>query len=38
PLKRKDQIAADEEVTRNLAAQLQAELEEEERLARQKQE
>ncbi|GKD33003.1 hypothetical protein Tco_1248512, partial [Tanacetum coccineum] len=34
PLKRKDQIAADEEVARNLAAQLQAELEEEERLVR----
>ncbi|GJQ90925.1 hypothetical protein Tco_0002064 [Tanacetum coccineum] len=36
PLKRKDQIAFDEEVARNLEAQLQAELEEEERLARQK--
>ncbi|GJR28158.1 hypothetical protein Tco_1104390 [Tanacetum coccineum] len=38
PLKRKDQIALDEEVARNLKAQLQAELEEEERLARQKEE
>ncbi|GJV07022.1 hypothetical protein Tco_1344678 [Tanacetum coccineum] len=36
PLKRKNQIALDEEVARNLEAQLQAELEEEERLARQK--
>ncbi|GKB10445.1 retrovirus-related pol polyprotein from transposon TNT 1-94 [Tanacetum coccineum] len=38
PLKRKDQISFDEEVARNLEAQLQAELEEEERLARQKEE
>ncbi|GJU58770.1 hypothetical protein Tco_1236536 [Tanacetum coccineum] len=38
PLKKKDQIAIDEEVARNLEAQLQAELEEEERLARQKEE
>ncbi|GKE56663.1 hypothetical protein Tco_1495848 [Tanacetum coccineum] len=37
-LKKKDQIALDEEVARNLEAQLQAELEEEERLARQKEE
>nr|GEW26486.1 hypothetical protein [Tanacetum cinerariifolium] len=36
PLKRKDQIMIDEEVARNLKAQMQAELEEEERLARQK--
>ncbi|GJS96097.1 hypothetical protein Tco_0803065 [Tanacetum coccineum] len=36
PLKKKDQIAIDEEVARNLEAQLQAELEEEERLSRQK--
>ncbi|GJY11155.1 hypothetical protein Tco_0379340 [Tanacetum coccineum] len=34
PLKKKDQIAIDEEVARNLEAQLQAELEEEERLSR----
>ncbi|GKC44148.1 hypothetical protein Tco_1061870 [Tanacetum coccineum] len=38
PLKKKDQIAMDEKVFRNLEAQLQAELEEEERLARQKEE
>ncbi|GKA87948.1 hypothetical protein Tco_0809712, partial [Tanacetum coccineum] len=38
PLKKKDQIALDEEVVRNLEAQLQAELEEEERLAIQKEE
>ncbi|GKA25177.1 hypothetical protein Tco_0711210 [Tanacetum coccineum] len=38
PLKKKDQIALDEEVARNLEAQPQAELEEEERLARQKEE
>ncbi|GKB20205.1 hypothetical protein Tco_0854128 [Tanacetum coccineum] len=39
PLKKKDQITLDEEVARNLEAQLQAELEEEEeRLARQKKE
>nr|GEW20724.1 hypothetical protein [Tanacetum cinerariifolium] len=36
PLKRKDQIMIDEEVARNLEAQMQAELEEKERLARQK--
>ncbi|GKB88361.1 hypothetical protein Tco_0960633 [Tanacetum coccineum] len=34
PLKKKDQIAIDEEVTRNLEAQLHAELEEEDRLSR----
>ncbi|GKE00163.1 hypothetical protein Tco_1388146 [Tanacetum coccineum] len=34
PLKKKDQIAIDEEVARNLEAQLQAELEEEERISR----
>nr|GEY08265.1 uncharacterized mitochondrial protein AtMg00810-like [Tanacetum cinerariifolium] len=38
PLKKKDQIMIDEEVARNLKARLQAELEEEERLARQKEE
>nr|GEU92670.1 hypothetical protein [Tanacetum cinerariifolium] len=38
PLKRKDQIMIDEEVFRNLEAQTQAELEEEERLPRQKKE
>nr|GEX83098.1 hypothetical protein [Tanacetum cinerariifolium] len=38
PLKRKDQIMIDEEVTRNLEAHMQAELEEEERLVRQKEE
>nr|GFB87903.1 hypothetical protein [Tanacetum cinerariifolium] len=38
PLKMKDQIMIDEEVARNLEAQMQAELEEEERLARQKEE
>nr|GEU32350.1 hypothetical protein [Tanacetum cinerariifolium] len=38
PLKKKDQIEFDEKVARNLEAQLQAELEEEERLARQKEE
>nr|GEU69650.1 putative ribonuclease H-like domain-containing protein [Tanacetum cinerariifolium] len=38
PLKKKDQIMIDEEVARNLEAQLQAKLEEEERLARQKEE
>ncbi|GJZ96849.1 hypothetical protein Tco_0669183 [Tanacetum coccineum] len=36
PLKKKDQIAIDEEVARNLEAQLQAESEEEESLSRQK--
>nr|GEW67998.1 hypothetical protein [Tanacetum cinerariifolium] len=38
PLKRKDHIMVDEEVVRNLKAQMQAELEEEERLTRQKEE
>ncbi|GKB76371.1 hypothetical protein Tco_0943266 [Tanacetum coccineum] len=38
PLKKKDQIAIDEEVARNLEAQLQAELEEEERISRLKEE
>ncbi|GJX07356.1 hypothetical protein Tco_0195288 [Tanacetum coccineum] len=38
PLKKKDQIIYDQEVTLNLQAQLQAELEEEERFARQKEE
>ncbi|GJT92972.1 hypothetical protein Tco_1081817 [Tanacetum coccineum] len=38
PLKKKDQIALDEEVARRLDAQMQAELEEEESLARQKEE
>nr|GEW71650.1 putative ribonuclease H-like domain-containing protein [Tanacetum cinerariifolium] len=38
PLKRKDQIMIDEEVARNLEAQMQAKLEEEKRLARQKEE
>nr|GEV12892.1 hypothetical protein [Tanacetum cinerariifolium] len=38
PLKKKDQIMIDEEVARNLDAQFQAELEKEERLARQKEE
>ncbi|GJU87324.1 hypothetical protein Tco_1294870 [Tanacetum coccineum] len=38
PLKKKDQIAMDEEVDRNLEAQLQAELEEEERISRLKEE
>nr|GEW79780.1 hypothetical protein [Tanacetum cinerariifolium] len=36
PLKKKDQIMIDEEVTKNIEAQMQAELEKEERLARQK--
>nr|GEU60228.1 ribonuclease H-like domain-containing protein [Tanacetum cinerariifolium] len=36
PLKRKEYIMIDEEVTKNLEAQMQAELEKEERLARQK--
>ncbi|GKA94691.1 hypothetical protein Tco_0816729, partial [Tanacetum coccineum] len=34
PLKRKDQVALDEDLARNLQAQLEAELIEEERLAR----
>ncbi|GJS06689.1 hypothetical protein Tco_0363485 [Tanacetum coccineum] len=38
PLTKKDQITIDEEVARNLEAQRQAELEEEERLSRQKEE
>ncbi|GJZ43344.1 hypothetical protein Tco_0590599 [Tanacetum coccineum] len=38
PLKKKDQIAMDEEVARNLEAQLQAELEKEERISRLKEE
>ncbi|GJU60909.1 hypothetical protein Tco_1238675 [Tanacetum coccineum] len=38
PLKRKDQVALDEDLARNLQAQLEAELIEEERLARQKEE
>ncbi|GJV34131.1 hypothetical protein Tco_1394531 [Tanacetum coccineum] len=38
PLKKKDQIALNEEMARNLEAQLQAELIEEERLARKKEE
>ncbi|GJW47818.1 putative reverse transcriptase domain-containing protein [Tanacetum coccineum] len=38
PLKKKDQVALDEEIARNLEAQLQAELIEEERLARKKEE
>ncbi|GJS30714.1 hypothetical protein Tco_0491334 [Tanacetum coccineum] len=38
PLKKKDQIVIDEEVARNLKAQLQADLEEEERLSIQKEE
>nr|GEU48481.1 retrovirus-related Pol polyprotein from transposon TNT 1-94 [Tanacetum cinerariifolium] len=38
PLKKKDQSMIDEEVSRNLKAQMQAELEKEERLARQKEE
>nr|GEW92041.1 ribonuclease H-like domain-containing protein [Tanacetum cinerariifolium] len=36
PLKKKDQIAHDEEVTRELEAQLKAKMEEEERLAKEK--
>ncbi|GKB15826.1 hypothetical protein Tco_0849749, partial [Tanacetum coccineum] len=38
PLKKKDQVALDEEITRNLEAQLQAKLIEEERLVRKKEE
>ncbi|GJV05504.1 hypothetical protein Tco_1343160 [Tanacetum coccineum] len=38
PLKRKDQVALDEDLARNLQAQLEAELIEEERVARQKEE
>ncbi|GJY31213.1 hypothetical protein Tco_0414708 [Tanacetum coccineum] len=38
PLKRKDQVALDEEMARNFEAQLQAELIEEENMARKKEE
>ncbi|GKD21389.1 hypothetical protein Tco_1223092, partial [Tanacetum coccineum] len=38
PLKRKDQVALDEDLTRNIQAQLEAELIEEERLARKQEE
>ncbi|GKG31587.1 hypothetical protein Tco_0426537, partial [Tanacetum coccineum] len=38
PLKKKDQILIDEEITHRLQEELQAELEEEEKLARQKEE
>ncbi|GJU08686.1 hypothetical protein Tco_1125116 [Tanacetum coccineum] len=38
PLKKKDQVSLDEEMARNLEAQLQDELIEEERLTRQKEE
>ncbi|GJV51363.1 hypothetical protein Tco_1447104 [Tanacetum coccineum] len=38
PLKKKDQVALDEEMARNLKAQLQAELIEEEKMARKKEE
>ncbi|GKA99413.1 hypothetical protein Tco_0827350 [Tanacetum coccineum] len=38
PLKKKDQIMFDKEVAQNLQAQLEAELEEEKKLARQKEE
>ncbi|GJT65164.1 hypothetical protein Tco_1016644, partial [Tanacetum coccineum] len=38
PLKKKDQVALNEEIARNLEAQLQAELIKEERLKRQKEE
>ncbi|GKG32949.1 hypothetical protein Tco_0430459, partial [Tanacetum coccineum] len=38
PLKKKDQIKFDEELAQRLSAQLQTELEEEERLARQRKE
>nr|GEU44288.1 zinc finger, CCHC-type [Tanacetum cinerariifolium] len=38
PLKKKDQIAFDKEITRNLEAQIKAEMEEEERIAREKDE
>nr|GEU55668.1 hypothetical protein [Tanacetum cinerariifolium] len=38
PLKKKDQIAFDEEVARNLEAQMKAEIEAEERIARKKDE
>ncbi|GKE09507.1 hypothetical protein Tco_1413058, partial [Tanacetum coccineum] len=38
PLKKKDQIKFDEKVAKRLAKELQAELEEEERVARQREE
>ncbi|GKG53082.1 hypothetical protein Tco_0552350, partial [Tanacetum coccineum] len=38
PLKRKDQVALDEDLARNIQAQLDADIKEEERLERQKQE
>ncbi|GJW34017.1 hypothetical protein Tco_0054049, partial [Tanacetum coccineum] len=38
PLKKKDQIKFDEEIAKRLAEELQAELEEEERVARQREE
>ncbi|GJT37220.1 hypothetical protein Tco_0937085 [Tanacetum coccineum] len=38
PLKKKDQVALDKEMARNLKAQLQAKLIEEERLTRKKEE
>ncbi|GJW62482.1 hypothetical protein Tco_0111817 [Tanacetum coccineum] len=38
PLKKKDQVALDKEMARNLEAQLQAKLIEEERLTRKKEE
>ncbi|GKD98828.1 hypothetical protein Tco_1382725 [Tanacetum coccineum] len=38
PLKKKDQIKFDEEIAQRLQAQMQAELEEEERLAREREE
>nr|GEW81672.1 hypothetical protein [Tanacetum cinerariifolium] len=38
PLKKKDQIALDEKVTRKLEAQMEAEMKEEERIAREKDE
>ncbi|GJZ77855.1 ribonuclease H-like domain-containing protein [Tanacetum coccineum] len=38
PLKKKDHVSLDEDLARNLQAQLQAEIEEEERLARKKEE
>ncbi|GKC66829.1 hypothetical protein Tco_1099427, partial [Tanacetum coccineum] len=38
PLKKKDQVALDEEMARNLESQLQAKLNEEERLSRKKEE
>nr|GEU40634.1 hypothetical protein [Tanacetum cinerariifolium] len=38
PLKKKDQVMIDEEAARNLKAQMQAELEEEEKIVRQKEE